>query len=116
MTRYQAKLERKQSVLNRIVDIGVELFAMSSSISYAVALQKEGGEQKNAVDLAESFCIESRRRIEQNFNDLFSNQDELNYRVASKFLKAEFEWFEGQLVQGIVPSPEELEKMVAKIS
>ena len=116
MTRYQAKLERKQSVLNRIVDIGVELFAMSATISYAVALQKQGGEQKNAVDLAESFCYESRRRIEQNFDDLFSNHDELNYRVASKFLKAEFEWFEGQLVQGIVPSPEELEKMVAKIS
>src|SRR5258708_32941850 len=50
MMRYQAKLERKQMVLFRIVDIGTDLFAMSAAISYATMLAKKG--QKNAVDLA----------------------------------------------------------------
>src|SRR3954454_17176758 len=35
MGRWQAKLERKQSVLGRIVDIGAELFAISSAVVYA---------------------------------------------------------------------------------
>src|SRR5207237_6212367 len=48
MMRYQAKLERKQMVLFRIVDIGTDLFAMASSISYATMLAKKG--QKNAID------------------------------------------------------------------
>jgi alkylation response protein AidB-like acyl-CoA dehydrogenase len=38
MGRYQAKLERKQSVLGRIVDIGAELFAIASAVVYAQTL------------------------------------------------------------------------------
>jgi alkylation response protein AidB-like acyl-CoA dehydrogenase len=112
MMRYQAKLEKKQSVLNRIVDIGTELFAMSASISYATMLEKQG--QKNAVALAEAFCWESRTKIEQYFDVMFDNHDDLNYRLVSDILKGEFEWFEGQLVQGIVPSIEALEEMVTR--
>jgi alkylation response protein AidB-like acyl-CoA dehydrogenase len=104
MTRYQAKLEKKQNVLNRIVDIGVELFAMSSTISYATALAKQGGDQKNAIDLADAFCRESRVRVKGYFDTLFDNNDDYNYKVASNFLKGEYEWFEGQLVEGIVPT------------
>src|SRR5947199_5413164 len=64
MMRFQAKLERKQMVLFRIVDIGTDLFAMAASISYATMLAKKGGETKNAMDLADLFCREARRRIE----------------------------------------------------
>ena len=38
MTKYQQKLESKQSILNRIVDIGTELFAISAVCSYAAML------------------------------------------------------------------------------
>src|SRR5438445_1949533 len=65
MMRYQAKLERKQMVLFRIVDIGTDLFAMSAAISYATMLAKQGHE--NAVDLADVFCKEARMRIDFNF-------------------------------------------------
>ena len=47
MMRFQAKLERKQMVLFRIVDIGTDLFAMSATISYAHMLAKKG--QQNAL-------------------------------------------------------------------
>src|SRR5687768_2315918 len=69
MMRYQAKLERKQSVLFRIVDIGTDLFAMAATISYATMLAKNG--QKNAIDLADIFCNEARKRIDGNFRTLF---------------------------------------------
>jgi alkylation response protein AidB-like acyl-CoA dehydrogenase len=114
MMRYQAKLERKQMVLFRIVDIGTDLFAMAAAISYATMLAKKGGDTKNAMDLADLFCREARMRIETNFRYLFTDHDEAAYKVVSKLLKGEYEWFEGDLVQPIMPSVEELERMVAQ--
>ncbi|HJW96378.1 MAG TPA: acyl-CoA dehydrogenase family protein [Thermoanaerobaculia bacterium] len=114
MMRYQAKLERKQAVLFRIVDIGTDLFAMSSAITYATALAKNG--QKNAIDLADVFCREARIRIENTFNSLFTDYDDAAYKLVQHLMKGEYDWFEGQLVQPIVPTPEELETIVAKMA
>ncbi len=114
MMRYQAKLERKQMVLFRIVDIGTDLFAMSAAISYATMLAKKG--QKNAVDLADVFCSEARMRIDTNFRYLFSNHDEQSYRLVSKLLKGEYDWFKGQLVEPVVPTVEQVEEAMAKLA
>ena len=114
MMRYQAKLERKQAVLFRIVDIGTDLFAMSSAITYATALAKNG--QKNAIDLADVFCREARIRIENTFSNLFTDYDDAAYKLVQNLMKGEYDWFEGQLVQPIVPTPEELETIVAKMA
>jgi hypothetical protein len=104
MMRFQAKLERKQMVLFRIVDIGTDLFAMAATISYATMLAKKG--EKNALELADLFCREARVRIDQNFRTLFDNHDDLQYRVVQKMMKGEYEWLEGPLVQPIVPTAE----------
>ena len=116
MMRYQAKLERKQMVLFRIVDIGTDLFAMAASISYATMLAKKGGEQKNAVDLADVFCREARLRIDTNFRQLFDNHDEQSYRLVLKLLKGEYDWFRGQMVEPVMPTTEQLEEAVAKLA
>ncbi|HVS32533.1 MAG TPA: acyl-CoA dehydrogenase family protein [Thermoanaerobaculia bacterium] len=113
MMRFQARLERKQMVLFRIVDIGTDLFAMAATISYATMLAKQG--QKNAVDLADVFCHEARKRIEQNFSTLFDDYDEKAYRVVQNLMKGEYEWLEGQLVQGVVPTPEAVEEAISKL-
>ncbi|HXG58445.1 MAG TPA: acyl-CoA dehydrogenase family protein, partial [Thermoanaerobaculia bacterium] len=106
MMRYQAKLERKQMVLFRLVDIGTDLFAMAASISYATMLAKKGGEKRNAIDLADLFCREARQRIEYNFENLFTSTDEKAYRVASRLLDGEYRWFEGDLVEPLAaPTP-----------
>ncbi|HSN68346.1 MAG TPA: acyl-CoA dehydrogenase family protein, partial [Thermoanaerobaculia bacterium] len=63
MMKYQARLEKKQRVLFRIVDIGTDLFAMAATISYATALTKRAGAEKNAAELADLFCREARMRI-----------------------------------------------------
>jgi alkylation response protein AidB-like acyl-CoA dehydrogenase len=119
MTRYQAKLERKQAVLNRIVDIGVDLFAMTATISYATALAKKGGEHENAIELADVFCGFTRERIEQNFRTLFSNNDDQNYKAAMKFLKGDYTWLEGEMVEsnmGVLPTPEAIERAMQDLS
>ena len=114
MMKYQAKLERKQAVLFRIVDIGTDLFAMSSAITYATALAKNG--QKNAIELADVFCREARIRIENTFNNLFTDYDDAAYKLVQNLMKGEYDWFEGQLVQPVMPTAEELETIVAKMA
>ena len=116
MMRYQAKLERKQMVLFRIVDIGTDLFAMTAAISYATMLSKKGGEHANAMDLADVFCRETRMRIEQNFTNLFTDHDDAAYKLVLGFLKGNYDWLEGDLVQPVMPSVEELETIVAKMA
>jgi len=113
MMRYQAKLERKQMVLFRIVDIGTDLFAMSAAISYATMLEKKG--QKNAVDLADVFCREARMRIDANFHNLFTDHDDAAYRLVLHLLKGEYDWFKGDLVEQMVPTPEQVEEAMASI-
>ena len=114
MMRYQAKLERKQMVLFRIVDIGTDLFAMSAAISYATMLAKNG--QKNAVDLADVFCREARMRIEANFSNLFTDHDAAAYRLVSNLLKGEYDWFKGQMVEPVVPTAEQVEEAMRKLA
>jgi alkylation response protein AidB-like acyl-CoA dehydrogenase len=114
MMRYQAKLERKQMVLFRIVDIGTDLFAMAATISYATMLAKQGNQ--NALELADLFCREARTRVDQTFRTLFDNHDELAYRVVQKMMKGEYEWLEGQLVQPLVPTAEQVEEAIRKLA
>jgi len=114
MMRFQAKLERKQMVLFRVVDIGTDLFAMSAAVSYATMLVKQG--HANAVDLADVFCKEARMRIDYNFAHLFDNHDEESYRLVTKLLKNEYDWFRGPMVEPVMPTPEQLEEAIAKMA
>jgi len=114
MMRFQAKLERKQMVLFRLVDIGTDLFAMSAAVSYATMLAKQG--HANALDLADVFCKEARMRIDFNFDHLFDNHDEESYRLVMKLLKNDYEWFRGQMVEPVMPTPEQIEEAMAKLA
>jgi alkylation response protein AidB-like acyl-CoA dehydrogenase len=96
---YGPRLEKKQSVLFRLVDVGAELFAMAAACSYALKLEKEGDE--GAIELASLFCAGSRRRIDDLFGRVFDNDDSQTYRTAQRVLDGRFKWLE----QGIVPAP-----------
>ena len=97
MMKYQQKLESKQSILNRMVDIGTELFAVSAVCSYAAMLAKEG--KANAVDLADSFCCDARKRMGVSFKEGTDNTDRQNLKIAKKILAKEFEWMENQIIK-----------------
>lgn len=92
MVRYGPKLERKQAVLFRAVDIGAELFAMSAACVRAQMLAKKG--QKEAISLADTFCREARLRVQNHFDKLFGPNDENLYRLAMSVLKGEHAWLE----------------------
>ncbi len=98
MVRFGPKLERRQMVLFRAVDIGAELFAMSAACVRAVMLEKEG--RREAGRLADAFCLESRARVENLFANLTNENDPEIYRVAMEVLRGEHAWLEkGILVE-----------------
>jgi alkylation response protein AidB-like acyl-CoA dehydrogenase len=99
MTRWQAKLERKQAVLGRIVDVGAELFAISSAVVYANTIAKKHPERREEVfELADLFAKQARRRVEELFTALWHNDDDANYALAMKVLEGRYSFIE----QGII--------------
>jgi alkylation response protein AidB-like acyl-CoA dehydrogenase len=99
MTRWQAGLERRQAFLGRTVDIGAELFAVSAACVYAQTLGRERPERaEQAVELADLFCRQARLRVDRLFTDLWSNEDDANYRGAQRVLDGRYEWLEEGIV------------------
>ena len=95
MGRYQAGLEKKQALLSRFVEIGSELFAMSASCARADALNgKDPDGHKGVIELADIFCRDARRRVEELFRASGRNHDPETYRFAQKVLEGEYEWLE----------------------
>jgi alkylation response protein AidB-like acyl-CoA dehydrogenase len=103
MVRLGPKLERRQMVLFRAVDVGAELFAMSAACSRAQMLVATG--DRNAVALADLFCREARLRIQGHFRNLFGVNDAALYRVSQQVLKGEFEWLERGIIGAPDPAP-----------
>ena len=98
MSRWQAKLEKKQSFLGRIVDIGAELYAIACAVVYAQTLQQE--DPTNAAqyrELADLFCTQARRRVDRLLHDLWFNDDDDNYKAAMKVLDGRYTFFEADL-------------------
>ena len=95
MGRWQARLEKRQAVLGRIVDIGAELFAIASAVVYAATIQREQPERAaEATELADLFARHERRRVDALFDSLFSNDDVQAYGLAKGVLDGRFTWLE----------------------
>ena len=95
MTRWQAELEQKQTVLGRLVDIGAELFAIASSVVYADTIGREHPDRRGAAyDLADLFARQARRRVDALFTALWHNDDEAGYANAQKLLDGRYTWLE----------------------
>jgi alkylation response protein AidB-like acyl-CoA dehydrogenase len=92
MVRFGPKLEKRQMVLFRLVDIGADLFAMTVTISKAEMLRKKG--QPEAVELADLFCRDARRRVRAIFRRVFDNDDVATYGVARRVLEGGHVWME----------------------
>ncbi|MEU6555563.1 acyl-CoA dehydrogenase family protein [Streptomyces sp. NPDC046915] len=98
MSRWQGRMETKQGFLSRIVDIGAELFAMSAACVRAELLRSQGDHGREAYQLADAFCRQSRIRVEELFDRLWHNTDDLDRKVVKGVLGGAYEWLE----QGIV--------------
>ncbi|MDQ0686600.1 alkylation response protein AidB-like acyl-CoA dehydrogenase [Streptomyces sp. B4I13] len=98
MSRWQGRMETKQGFLGRIVDIGAELFAMSAACVRAELLRSRGEHGREAYQLADAFCRQSRLRVDELFTRLWSNTDDLDRKVVKGVMAGAYEWLE----QGIV--------------
>jgi alkylation response protein AidB-like acyl-CoA dehydrogenase len=95
ISRWQAKLERRQAWLGRIVDIGAELFAIAAAVVYANTLRSEHPERgEQAAELADLFCRQARRRVDALFGELWSNDDDAAHRLALQSLEGRYAWLD----------------------
>jgi alkylation response protein AidB-like acyl-CoA dehydrogenase len=110
MSRWQAKLERKQAVLGRIVDIGAELYAISSAVVYANTIATDDPSRRDEVfELADLFAKQARRRVGDLFGALWSNDDDDNYELAQKVLEGRYSFIE----EGLIDPAGDSEPLVA---
>jgi hypothetical protein len=109
MVRFGPQLEKRQAVLFRLVNVGGELFAMAAACARAEMLRASPAtDAQGAVEMADLFCRQARRRIGDSFRSLFRNDDVRTYRVAQQVLAGEHLWLEQGLVREV------FEKAVAK--
>lgn len=95
MGRWQAKLERKQAFLGRVVDIGAELFAMTACCSRAEMLLKSSPDKAaGAYELADAYCEQARVRVDEYFDQLWRNTDDADQALTRKVLAGDYEWLE----------------------
>jgi len=100
MMRFGPKLEFRQAVLFRLVDVGGELFAMAATCARAQWLLKtDPAAGRHAVTMADLFCRQARGRVQSKFGGLWRNEDVETYRVAQEVLKNEHRWLEKGMVE-----------------
>jgi len=99
MVRFGPKLEKKQAVLFRHVEIGAELLAISAACSRAMMLVKKDPANQGPVRMADVFSRQSRRKVNQLFGSVFHNDDDRTYRLAQSVLKGQEAWLEEGMVR-----------------
>jgi len=103
MALHGPKLEKRQALLFRAVDIGADLFAMSAAVSRAQSLRASGSpDAASATELADVFCRMMRRRNKERFLGIASNDDVRKYKTARSILDGGHVWLE----EGLVPTEE----------
>jgi hypothetical protein len=102
MLSHGPKIEREQILLGRFVEIGAELFAVAASCARAQDLIAHGTNREEVLALVDHFARGARRRVEDAFRGVRSNDDAVGYRLAQRMLASEAAW----LYAGMVEHPE----------
>ena len=98
MIRFGPKLERRQSVLFRLVEIGAELLAISAACSRAMAMVKKDPSNRGPIEMADVFSRHAERKVRTLFGQVFANDDVATYRLAQEVLKGQHRWLEEGIV------------------
>lgn len=94
MLRYRDGLEKKQTVLGPLMDIGTELFAMATTCSYARKMMKEHPEDSSPEEMAAYFCVLSENRIEKWFQDIRYTDSKKMNQLTEKVMDDQITWME----------------------
>jgi alkylation response protein AidB-like acyl-CoA dehydrogenase len=92
-------LERRQVLLGRVVDIGVELFAVSCACARARHLAEQEGKPE-AIDLADEYSRMARRKVKELFKGLWCNDDKRRYKFSKAVMEGRYAWLE----EGVMPT------------
>ena len=98
MVRFGPKLEKRQAVLGRLVEIGAELLAIAAACSRAQAMLRDDPADRGPVELADVFSRHARRRVTERFAAVFGNDDAITYRTAQRVLEGRYDWLERGIV------------------
>jgi alkylation response protein AidB-like acyl-CoA dehydrogenase len=99
MVRFGPKLEKRQAVLGRLVEIGAELLAISAACSRAHTMVTDNPENRGPIELADLFSRHARRRVEDRFATVFDNDDVATYQTAQDVLAGTHRWLETGMVR-----------------
>ncbi len=110
MAKYGPKLEKEQIILGNFVDIGVELFVMAATLSYADHLVGVAPEDQTPQELADLYCRESRRRIESNFRAVRSHFNRQYDKVAGLLMDGKLGWLAEGAANPIPPQYRDWQK------
>ncbi|MBI2930706.1 MAG: acyl-CoA dehydrogenase family protein [Planctomycetes bacterium] len=95
MMVHGGRLQHRQGFLFRLVDIGLDLYAMTAAALRAKAMRDEGHpEWRGAEELADVFCRTARRRVRQRFAELWCNDDARKAALARGVLEGKYGWLE----------------------
>ena len=100
IARHQQKLERRQLLLGRLMDIGTELFAMAATCAYAQSPESADHVGDDAVQLADLFCLQARRRIGRHFRAVRTDRATAGCGLAEAVLDGQYRWLE----KGVIPA------------
>jgi alkylation response protein AidB-like acyl-CoA dehydrogenase len=99
MLIHRGSLERRQALLFRIVDVAMDLFAMTAAVVHAQALRSSHSVcASEATSLADLFCRTSRRAIRERFRAFWRNDDTIRYRAGRAVLAGTDAWLEAGIV------------------
>ena len=99
-------METKQGFLGRVVDIGAELFAMSSVVLRARSDRSTHPERgQGAYEPADTFCRQSRLRVGALFDALWSNTDDVDGKLARRIMDDRYTWLEEGVLDPSTPGP-----------
>ncbi len=99
MIQHGPRLEKRQRILGRLVEIGTELFAMATACSKADSSSRQNPDDSTPSELADTFCRQARIRIYNYFCGVCWNNDANDRKVAEKAMEGKYEWLE----KGIIP-------------
>ncbi len=98
MGLFQQKLEGKQQLMARLVNIGSDIFAISATCSYALSRYQNNPNDSSPFELADLFCRQAKGRIKKHFRYLFSNSDKFAYDLAQDVLAGKYDRIEKDIM------------------
>jgi hypothetical protein len=97
MVLHQAKLEKKQALLFRTVDIAMEIAVMVATVARTQKRIRENHEHAEAsTSLAHLYCTNAQLYINERFRALWTNNDDLKYQAGIRVLNGDYKWLEAE--------------------